>query len=172
MMPISVPGPFRRGTSRGPGFTLIELLVVLLVMGLFAGLVGALARPDDRAALRVEAERVAALLELAAMESRLTGRPVAWSVLDGAAGPGYQFWRWRDDAGWYEARDDELRARQLPAGMAISDLRIEALQPADGARLEFAPEGAPAYDFRMSYGDARYAVSASPVGEVRIHEPR
>jgi general secretion pathway protein H len=163
-MPISV-----RGISSRRGFTLIELLVVLLVMGLFAGLVGALARPDDRALLRVEAERLAQLLDLAAEESRLTGKPIAWTA-DGAH---YRFWRWRDDAGWSEAGigllRDSLRARSLPPGMAISDLRIEAMRPPGGMRLEFGPHGSLAYDFQMSLGAARYAVAASPLGEVRIH---
>jgi general secretion pathway protein H len=154
------------------GFTLIELLVVLLVMGLAAGLVGAIAYPDDRARLRVEAERLAQLLDLAAVESRLTGKPVAWTAALTPEGAQYRFWRWREDAGWSEAREDSLRARSLPSGMAISDLRIEAMQPPGGLRLEFDPHGSQAYDFQMSLGAARYAVTASPLGEVRIHESR
>jgi general secretion pathway protein H len=152
------------GTNRR-GFTLIELLVVLLIMGLFAGLVGAIVHPDDRVLLRVEAERLAQLLDLAAVESRLTGKPIAWT----AEGAQYRFWRWRDDAGWSEARNDSLRARSLPSGMAISDLRIEAMRPPVGMRLEFGPHGSLAYDFQMSLRAARYAVAASPLGEVRIH---
>lgn len=153
-----------RGISSRRGFTLIELLVVLLIMGLTAGLIGAVVRPDDRALLRLEAERLAQLLELAAVESRLTGKRIAWAA-DGAR---YGFWRWREEVGWVEASDDTLRARRLPAGMAITQLRIEAAPAAGAARLEFSPAGALAYDFRMSLGDARYAVTASPVGEVRI----
>jgi len=159
-MPISVPG-----ISSRRGFTLIELLVVLLIMGLCAGLVGALVRPDDRAVLRVEAERLSELLDLAAAEARLTGMSVAW-VADAA---GYRFWQLRDDTGWTEVREDSLRARSLPPGVAISDLRIEAMLPADGMRLEFGPHGSLAYDFQMSLGAARYAVAASALGEVRIH---
>jgi general secretion pathway protein H len=158
-MPTSVPG-----TSSRRGFTLIELLVVLLIMGLCAGLVGALVRPDDRAVLRVEAERLSELLDLAAVEARLTGITVAW-VADAS---GYQFWQLREDTGWSEARNDSLRARSLPPGMAISDLRIEAMRPPVGMRLEFGPHGSLAYDFQMSLGEARYAVTASPLGEVRI----
>ena len=157
-----------RGTSSSRGFTLIELLVVLLIMGIAAGLIGALVRPDDRALLRAEAERLAQRLELAATESRLTGKRIAWTA-DGAQ---YRFWRWRDDAGWSEAGDGTLRARRLPSGMAISDLRIEAKPAPGGLRLEFDPHGALAYDFRMTLGEARYAVAASPVGEVRIDAPR
>ena len=99
------------------------------------------------------------------MEARLTGKPIAWT----ADGGQYRFWRWRDDAGWSEAREDSLRARSLPSGMAISELRIEAMRPQGGMRLEFDPQGSLAYDFQMSLGAARYSVAASPVGEVRIH---
>ena len=164
-MRISVPGICSR---RNAGFTLIELLVVLLIMGLFAGLVAAIAHPDERALLRLEAERLAQLLDLATVESRLTGKPIAWT----ADGVRYRFWRWRDDAGWIEAQEEALRARSLPPGMAISDLRIETMPPPAGMRLEFAPDGSLAYDFQMSLGAARYVVAASPLGEVRIHEPQ
>jgi general secretion pathway protein H len=104
------------------------------------------------------------------VEARLTGKPIAWT----ADANQYRFWRWRDDAGWSEAGNgstsDSLRARVLPPGMAISDLRIEAMRrPPGGLRLEFNPHGSLAYDFQMSLGAARYAVAASPLGEVRIH---
>lgn len=158
-MPTSAPG-----TCRHRGFTLIELLVVLLVMGLIAGLVGALVRPDDRAVLRVEAERLSELLDLAATEARLTGKSIAWT----AEAHAYRFWQLREDAGWSEIRDDSLRARSLPPGMAISGLQIEAMRPPAGMRLEFSPQGALAYDFQISLGAERYTVAASPLGDVRI----
>ena len=151
-MPTSAPG-----ISSRRGFTLLELLVVILIMGLAAGLIGALARPSDRALLRVEAERLAQLLDLAATESRLTGKPIAWT----AESARYQFWRWRADAGWTEAREDSLRARSLPPGMAISGLRIE-----------FDPYVPVAYEVQMSLGQARTSIDASPIGEVRIHDPQ
>jgi general secretion pathway protein H len=147
-MRISAPGTFS-------GFTLIELLVVLLIMGLAAGLIGTLARPADRALLRVEAERLAQLLELAAAESRLTGKPIAFT----AETSKYSFSRWRGDAGWSEASEDSLRPRSLPPGMAISGLRIE-----------FDPYVPVAYELQMSLGEARSAITASPLGEVRIHD--
>jgi general secretion pathway protein H len=165
-MPISVPGI---SNTKNRGFTLIELLVVLLIMGLFAGLVAALAQPDDRMLLRVEAERLAQLLDLAAVEARLTGNPIAWTAGMTPEGAQYRFWRWRDDAGWLEAGDDSLRARSLRPGMVISELRIEAMRPPGELRLEFSPNGSLAYDFQMSLGTARYGVAASPLGEVRVH---
>jgi general secretion pathway protein H len=151
------------------------VLVVLLIMGLFVGLVSAIVRPDDRGLLRVETERLAQLLDLAAEESRLTGNSIAWT----ADGPGYRFWRMTGDARgfengfaqWSEIRDsDLLRARTLPQGMRISGLQVEN-SPAQGAmRLEFNPYGGTmlAYTIEMSLGAARYAVAASPIGEVRV----
>jgi general secretion pathway protein H len=163
----------RAPTAISRGFTLIELLVVLLIMGLCAGLVGVLAQPDERVLLRVEAERLAQLLDLATVEARLTGKAIAWTAIVTADSAQYRFWRWREDAGWSEAgadsASDSLRARVLPPGMTISQLRIEAMAPPRGLRLEFNPHGALAYDFQMSLGAARYAVAASALGEVRIH---
>jgi general secretion pathway protein H len=128
-----------------------------------------MAQPDDRARLRVEAERLAQLLDLAAAEARVSGMPVAWT----AESTRYRFWRWREDAGWYEAQDDSsgdlLRPRSLPPGVTISALRIEAMAPPGGMRLEFGPDGSLAYDFQMSLGAAHYAIAASPIGEVQIH---
>jgi general secretion pathway protein H len=138
-MPISAPGACSRR-----GFTLIELLVVLLIMGLLAGLVGTLVRPDERALLRVEADRLAQLLELAAVESSLTGKPLAWT----ADATRYRFWRWRGDAGWIEAREDSLRPRSLPPGMAVS-----------GPRIEFDPYVPAAYEVQMSLGEARIHIN-------------
>jgi general secretion pathway protein H len=149
MMPTSATGPCSRR-----GFTLIELLVVLLVMGLAAGFIGALVQPDDRMRLRVEAERLAQLLDLAATESRLTGKPVAFT----AERSKYSFWYWRENAGWLEVREDVLRARSLPSGMAMS-----------GPRIEFDPYVPAVYRIQISLGEARYAVDGTPLGEVRIH---
>ena len=164
-MPISVPG-----ISNRRGFTLIEVLVVLLIMGLLVGLVSAIVRPDDRGLLRLEAERLAQLLDLAAAESRLTGNSAAWT----ADGPGYRFWRMSGDtegaAQWSEISDNDLlRSRTLPQGMMISGLQLEN-RPAHGAmRLEFAPSGpALAFTIEMSLGAARNSVAASPIGELRV----
>ena len=184
-MPTSAPGIFRnRGQSpisatSAPamgnraltpisGFTLIELLVVMLIMALAAGLIGASAQPDQRTHLRVEAERLAQLLDLAAEEARLTGSPIAWT----ADATQYRFWRWSEAAGWSEAQDDALRPRNLRPGVSISDLRVEAGRTEGGLRLEFSPNAAQAYDFQMSLGAERYIVAGSPLGAVRAHASR
>ncbi len=148
------------------GFTLIELLMVLMIMGLTVGLVTALARPDDRGLLQIEAERLAQLLTLAATESRLTGKSIGWT----ADGPGYRFWRLRADTGWTEIRDSELlRARTLPAGMMISGLRVENMRAHGPMRLQFSGYS-PMLSFLvdLSLGAEHVAVAASPLGEVRV----
>ncbi|MDO8464928.1 MAG: prepilin-type N-terminal cleavage/methylation domain-containing protein [Gallionella sp.] len=148
------------------GFTLIEMLVVLLIMGLLVGLVSAIAQPDDRALLRVEAERLAQLMDIAATESLLTGKPIAWTADE----TGYRFWKSNEDSVWSEIVDDDfLRARTLPKGMKISNMRVENTQSPEHMRVEFNSYG-PAFLFSvdMSLGDARYTVASSPIGEVRV----
>lgn len=148
------------------GFTLIEMLVVLLIMGLLVGLVTTITRPDDRALLRVEAERLAQLLDLAAAESRLTGKSIAWTT----DGPDYRFWRFQEDTGWSEILDnDPLRARTLPQGITISGLQVETMRPQGVMRLEFTPYGSTlAFNVEMSLGAERCVIAASPVGDVRV----
>ena len=152
--------------SRCRGFTLIEMLVVLMIMGLFVGLVSAITRPDDRAVLRLEAERLSQLLDFASAEAQLTGKSIAWT----ADAAGYRFWRAGDDLNWAEIRDSELlRARTLPQGVAVSGFRVENMRPQGGMRLEFAPQGSSlAFNIAIALGTERYSVTGSPVGDVRI----
>jgi general secretion pathway protein H len=151
------------GNNRG--FTLIEMLVVLMIMGLFVGLVSTITRPDDRAVLRLEADRLTQLLDFAATEAQLSGKSIAWT----ADTSGYRFLRAADDASWSEIRDSELlRPRTLPQGVTVSGFRVENMRPQGALRLEFAPQGsALAFTIAMSLGAEHYAVEGSPVGEVR-----
>lgn len=147
------------------GFTLIEMLVVLLIMGLCVGLVGAVAQPDNKALLQVEAERMAQLMELAATESRLTGKPIAWT----ADGPGYRFLRFSEDSGWSRIDDGLLRARVLPHGIRLSNMHVENLQSPERMRVEFNSHGAVlSFSVEMSLGDVHYTVTVSPIGQVRV----
>ncbi|OGA28823.1 MAG: type II secretion system protein GspH [Betaproteobacteria bacterium RIFCSPLOWO2_02_FULL_68_150] len=169
-MPTSAPGTFRRGRlcRRAQGFTLIEMLVVLMIMGLLVGLVSVVVQPDDRAVLRLEAERLSLLLDSAATEAQLTGTAIAWTADES----GYRFWRSgeREGADWAEIRDsDLLRARTLPQGMAVSGLRVENMRPQGAMRLEFFPQGSSlAFTINLSLGAERYAIVGSPVGDVRV----
>jgi len=164
-MRISVPGTFN-GRARAWGFTLIEMLVVLMIMGLFVGLVSVIVQPDERAVLRLEADRLSELLDLAGTEARLTGKNIAWT----ADAAGYRFWRAGDNLDWLEIRGDEpLRSRLLPQGVGVSGLQIENMPARDAMRLEFTPQGSSlAFTVVLSSGVERYAIEGSPVGEVRV----
>jgi general secretion pathway protein H len=175
-MPMSVPGIYDAGpdvmklamdTQATGGFTLIEMLVVMLIMGLFIGLVSVIVRPDDRTALRVEADRLAQLLELAAEQSRLTGKPVAWV----ATGSSYRFWQFSETTGWSELQDDDLlHARSLPNGMLVSGLQVENMHTQGAMRLEFVPYAPTlAFAIELVLGREHYMVAASPIGEVRAY---
>lgn len=153
-------------TVEDRGFTLIEMLVVLLIMSLLVGLVSTIAQPDDRTLLRVEAERLAQLMEVAATQSRFTGKPIAWT----ADGPGYRFWQFSEDLGWFEiVNDDLLHARTLPQGVTISNMHVENMRSPEHMRVEFKPYGSVlSFSVEMSLGAAHYTVVNSPVGDVRV----
>lgn len=146
------------------GFTLLEVLVVLLILGLLVGWVSVASRPDERAMLHIEAERLGRLLDLAAEESRYSGKAIAWSADE----RGYRFWRLLEP-GWTEILDsDLLRARALPPGVTLSGIWAENMRPQGAMRLEFVPYGTFAYSIEMSLGSEHYAVTASPIGIVRV----
>jgi general secretion pathway protein H len=154
------------GRASNLGFTLIEMLVVLLIMGLLVGMVSSIAQPDAKARLRVESERLAQLLNIAETESRLTGQSIAWT----ADGPSYRFLRFSEDLGWTEITDDHLlRARILPTGMLISNMRVENMATPEHMRVEFSAYGSVlAFTVDMSIGNVRFTVSNSPIGDVRV----
>jgi len=159
--PLMNPSPY----PRGHGYTLIEMLVVILIMGLFLGLISAVAKPDQRTLLGVEAERLSQLLNLAATESRLTGKSIRWT----ADSLGYRFWRLHEERGWSEVNNNDLlRPRTMPEGISIVDFRIEALQRQNAMRLDFLPYGLPlAYTIEMSLGAERISVAALPFSDAQ-----
>ena len=60
------------------GFTLLELLVVVAIMALATAGVGFALRDSTAGDLEREAQRLAALLESARAQSRMSGNPVRW----------------------------------------------------------------------------------------------
>ena len=164
-MPTSARGTCSSSRA-APGFTLIEMLVVLLIMGLMVGMASSIVRPDDRALVCTEADRLAQLLDLAATEARLTGWSVAWTP----DAQGYRFWRMTADARWTELRDsDPLRPRTLPPGMRIAAMQVENVPVTGDMRLELTPQGRVfAFRIDLTLGAARCAVTATPLGEVRV----
>ena len=152
------------------GFTLLEVLVVLVIMGVLLGLVSAHMQPSERDQLRVESERLAQLLDLAAEQSRITGTSIAWT----ANTSGYQFWRRTGDDDWSPIHDSDhdsglLRPRSLPSGMSILGFRTEAMPAARSMRVEFTPSGdALTFTVELSLGAERYSIVSSPVGELQV----
>jgi general secretion pathway protein H len=115
--------------------------------------------------LRVEVERLAQLLDLAATESRFTGEAIAWT----ASGPGYRFWRFSEASGWLPIGTEALRPRTLPPGMTVSRLQVDNTRSLEQMRLQFNPHGtAPSFRVEMSLGAARYTVASSPLGELSV----
>lgn len=151
---------------RTRGFTLLEMLVVVLIMGILAGTISARMQPGDRDLLRVEASRLAQVLELAAQEARLSGTAIVWT----SDGSSYRFWRPGGDDGWSEIRDDDvLRARSLPHGMRITQLRDEAAAAQPTMRLQFPSDGPmSAFSMDLALGADHYGIAASPAGDLRI----
>ena len=68
---------------RQPGFTLVELLVVVAIVALASAGVSLAVRDSADTRLDREAERLAALLEVARAESRTSGVPVRWRAVPG-----------------------------------------------------------------------------------------
>lgn len=154
------------GRSPMAGYTLIEMLVVVVIMGILLSLVSVVATPNARNRLQLETERLAQLLNLAAAESRLTGKAIRWTS-DGAA---YHFWRLHEDGSWREIQggDELLHPRRLPDGMSITDFRMESMQRLETMRLDFVPYGLSlAYTIVMSIGAERASIAGSPVGDAK-----
>ena len=66
------------GPGSSTGFTLLELLVVVAIVAIASAGVAFALRDASGAGLERDAQRLAALLESARAQSRLSGQPVRW----------------------------------------------------------------------------------------------
>jgi general secretion pathway protein H len=158
---VSGAGPLTPKTS---GFTLVELLVVIAVVAVAIGLI-AIALPDgERSRLEEEAERLAALLETARAEARVSGQAVYWQPASGDAPGGSS----RD-----AAQDGHFRFVGLPRALALPtrwlDARTTALVPGNG-HLVLGPEAIlPPQRVLLSLGASRIELASdglAPFGPV------
>ncbi|MHB1677362.1 MAG: GspH/FimT family pseudopilin [Sulfuriferula sp.] len=119
------------------GFTLIEVIVVLLLIGIVSALAVANIAPDDKKEVRMESERLGAVLEQASMEARVSGKEIAWS----SDGRSYLFQEKSLDSDWTPLNDDIYRPHELPKEMKILTAAMDQAGLAPGAQLIFSPSG-------------------------------
>lgn len=163
--------PFPMPHSRALGFTLIEVLVVVVIVAVLAtALVLAVGGGSERK-LAGESERFQALLGHACEEAQLGGREIGVVL----GGDGYAFLR-LDGSQWRSfARDDELRARAWPAGLAF-ELRRDGriVEGAGGERAVpqlvcFSSGELTPFTLTLSLGDAASRrIDGDEDGDVRI----
>lgn len=103
-----------RGAQRG--FTLVEILVVVFIISivLAVGLLS-LSNVGDSRALRTEAQRIAALIQISQDEASMQGREFGIEVMTA----GYRFVEYDSISGqWSDVLgDDTLRLRTLPENL-------------------------------------------------------
>jgi general secretion pathway protein H len=164
---FSKPIPALRFFRIQHGFTLVELLVVLVVMGIALGIVVVQLMPDDRAALREEASRLALLLENAGLEARSSGRSMAWSVENTR----YLFWKKNNYNDWARIEDDSMfRPRTLLQGTRIGEITLEDQPVKTGGRIALSATAyAPPFRIKMSNASAGATIIGKSTGEVIVH---
>ncbi len=151
-MQTSVPGNSpaspRRNAGRTGGFTLIEVMVVLMVIAIGVAVVSLALRDPAATRLERDAERLAALLEMARAESRVTGLAARWMpVPANDAGVPFRFVGLRASSRLPERwLDADVRAQVVGASSVL--LGPEAILPPqrivlslDEQRLEVASDG-------------------------------
>ena len=151
------------GFRRGGGYTLVEILLVLLIAGIIA--TSALSTVSFRQpSSKDEAERLAALIEHAAVMATTLGSPVGLEV----AANHYEFLRWSGT--WNAIESGHLAGRYpLPADILIeAEADPGSGQPAPRV-LRFPPTGyPPAFGIRVTGAGHAWLVKGDLAGRVSV----
>ncbi len=113
--------------ERQSGFTLLEIMVVVVIVGIVVSMATLSMGVGQGRDLEQHAQRLKALIDLAAEEAILRGQELAVEV----KGNGYSFIILEEDKWNYLKDDDTLRPRKLPEHLS---LKIAL----DGATFELA----------------------------------
>ena len=97
------------------GFTILELLVVLLIIGIVVSMATLAVGGNEARALKDEAQRLTALIDLATQESVLNSREMALELDQDS----YQFLAYVEEEWLPLAEVDEFRLRELPPGITL-----------------------------------------------------
>jgi len=145
------------------GFTLIEILVVMVIIGIILALSVVHFGESDATRVSREAERLSLLLEAARDEAISSGNTLGWS----ADARGYRFWK-REESQWLLLEDnDTLRARELPEGMRVAEVRVNLAPLPDGSKLSFSPSGVNApFTLVLSMGAANRHLAGDAMGRI------
>ena len=110
--------------ARNAGFTFIEILVVMTIIGILAGTVVLHSIGADRDRnLETEAQRIAALVELARAEA--VTRNESWGLFVDETRYGFKIYD-ELDGRWRDAPNNTFRARHAPPDVVFS-LQVEGL---------------------------------------------
>jgi general secretion pathway protein H len=140
-------------------------LVVLAILGVLSALVALSTTPDARQQATNEASRLQLVLELAAQEAQMTGRPIAWV----AEGGSYRFLQADLERRWQPVTDDtSLVPRKLAEGMRIENVYIEGQLLPPGSWLVFASTATPLFRVEIDAPQGGFVLRARPSGRVDL----
>ena len=158
--------PVRSMRNCGAGFTLIEIMVVVVMIAVLSSILVIAVMPGEAALADKEARRLAALLELASAEARVSGQGIAWSP----ERDGYSFWQKSDDGDWARFPDSSVYRRRLFGGETeLREVRVDDRALPEGERINMAPYGTRSLiEATITGGNARITLRGGVLGRISL----